>query len=246
MAEPERGKKPRQAHLPARERRRRDRRIWRIAFLVSAFAHLLLFLLGPQASIPDSPFSAAGPRALDDEAAAGAMQMLSMSSAPPDAAIPPPTPVPEPEVEPPEEVEIEPEALPEVEVEEPEVPLPGVGDTDGDDEADEGDAGLPEATGQGDGGTTEEGLFRILPASPRGIIFPPRDAPSDVRGVEIEVRVFVDAEGRVVRDSIQFEPRSSDRSFNEDFLERIATWSFRPARQGEEPVASWFVWLAEP
>ncbi len=241
MAEKKPQNVDRAVHLSARERRKRERKIWRIGFLLSVVAHILIFLIGPSASMPDSTFSAAGPRALDDQAAQGAMQTLALSSAPPDAAIPPPTPVPDVEIPPPEEIEVGPEAVPGVEIEEPEVPLPGVGSTDGTDAADDGDAGLPEATGAGDGGSADEGLFRVVPPVPRGVIFPP-DPAADLRGTQVEVWIFVDAEGRVVADSIRVDPVSSDRRYNEELREVIVSWNFRPARRGEELVATWYNW----
>lgn len=244
MADNERPDEPRNVHLSNRERRRRDRTIWRLAFLLSAIAHVLILLIGPPAGLPDSPFSAAGPRAQDDEAAEGALQAVSLSSAPPDAAIPPPTPVPDVEIPPPEELEIEPEAEPEVEVVEPDLPDPGVGATTGDDPQDQGDAGLPEATGQGDGGTAEEGLFRVIPPSPRAVFLPPTPT-SEARGSEVEIWVFVDAEGRVVPDSTRLEPATPDAKYNEEFIERASNWAFRPARRGEELIATWWSWRVE-
>lgn len=229
-------------HVDNRERRRRERSIWRISFLLAAALHVLIFLFGPSASIPMSPFAAAGPRAGDDQAAEGVMQAVALSSAPPDAAIPPPNPIPDIEPPPPDEIEIEPDALPEVEIEMPEVPEPGVGRTVGTADRDQADQGLPEATGAGDGGTADEGLFRVVAPIPRGVMLPPTDAPSDVRGREIEVWVFIDVEGRVVPDSTRLEPSSSDRDFNEELRARAANWAFRPAREGQEVVASWWSW----
>lgn len=229
-------------HVDNRERRRRERSIWRTAFLLAAALHVLIFLFGPSGSIPVSPFAAAGPRAGDDRAAEGAMEAVALSSAPPDAAIPPPLPVPDIEPPPPEDVEIEPDALPDVDIEIPELREPGVGRTVGDADQDQSNQGLPEATGAGDGGTADEGLFRVIAPIPRGIMLPPDDPPSDVRGREVEVWVFIDAEGRVVADSTRLEPSSSDRDFNEELKARAASWAFRPARDGEETVASWWSW----
>lgn len=226
-------------HLSNLERRRRDRKMWRTAFLASVLFHILIFLVGPQVSIPESPFAAAGPRAMDDEAAQGSMQMLSLSSAPPDAAIPPPAPIPDIEEPPIEEIEIEPDAAPEIELEEIEIPLPGVGQSAGDDVADDGDAGLPEATGQGDGGTTDEGLFRLVAPVPRATFIPPTP-PSNLRDVEVEIWLFVNDEGRVVPDSTRLDPPTSNRRYNDELKASANQWVFRPAQQGEESVASWW------
>ncbi len=107
------------------ERRKREGQIWRSAFVISLGLHLLLFLLWPSSWGPESPFSAAGPRALDDRAAEGAMQAVSLSSAPPDEAQPPPVPVVTLDPPDPVEVEIEPDALPDVEITPPDIPIPG-------------------------------------------------------------------------------------------------------------------------
>jgi hypothetical protein len=221
-----------------RQRRERERRVWRIGLLVSLLLHLLLLFVGPPPAIPDSPFAAAGPRADDDRAAEGTMLAVQLSSAPPDAAIPPPVPVPA-EVEPPEIEEIEPEATPEVAPDPIEVPLPGTGTTQGaDPEPTSGDAGVPTGTGQGDGGTTDEGRFRLVPPTPRGLIIPPTN--SRLRGQEIQVWVFVNEAGRVVADSTRLEPPTSDRRFNQQIMTEAAQWVFQPARRDGAAVASWF------
>ena len=64
-----------------------------------------------------------------------------------------------------------------------------------------------------DGGTAEEGLFRVVPPSPRGIIMPPSN--DNVRGQTIQVWVFVDERGRVVADSTQLRPPTSDGDFSQ-------------------------------
>ena len=98
--------------------------------------------------------------------------------------------------------------------------------------------GLPNADGRGDGGTAETGRFRSIPPSPRGIILPPSN--SNVRGQRIEVWVFVDERGRVVADSTQLRPPTSDGNFNARIIREAAEWVFEPGRQGGRPVASWF------
>ncbi len=221
--------------LSVRDRRRREREIWRAAFVISVGLHVLLFLLWPAGGGPESPFAAAGPQEQDDQAAEGFMQTVSLRSAPPDPIQPPPVPTIEADL--PEPVDFEPDATPEVELTEPDVPEPGQGDTDGTDADDTDPAGIPGASGAGDAGTEEEGLFRVVPPSPRGIIFPPVSGSLDG---EMEVWVFVDENGRVVSDSTRLEPPTSDRSYNEQVKEEAASWMFRPARRGEEVVASWW------
>ena len=213
-----------QHDITARDRRRRERTIWRTGLLVSALAHLLIFLVWRGNVIPPSPFAAAGPRAGDNRAAAGSLQAMNLRTPPPVPVVPPLVPIPT-------EVEIEP-----VEVEE-EVQLdpasilgddPGLGDA----------PGLETGTGRGDGGNADQGLHRLEPASPRGMIIPP--ANRDLRGTEVQVWVFVDEVGRVVADSTRLEPPTRDRDFNRRLIREAGEWVFRPARQEGRAVASWF------
>lgn len=209
--------------LRARDRRRRERSIWRTALLASALLHLLVFFGWRGNVIPLSPFAAAGPRAGDNRAAAGSMQSMNIRVPPSVPLVPPPVPLPTLEdvevVELEEEVDFEPAAP----------PGEGVGE--------EG-PGLEDGTGAGDGGTAEEGLHRLQPPSPRGMIIPPSN--DALRGTEVEVWVFVDAQGRVVPDSTRLNPPTRDRSFNQRLIREAAEWVFRPAIKGGEPVASWF------
>jgi hypothetical protein len=227
--------KERETHL---ERRERERQVWRSAFVISVGLHLLLILLWPGAWDPDSPFSAAGPRAMDDQAAEGMMQAVSLSSAPPDAAQPPPIPTIDVVMPDLVEVEIEPDALPEVDIAPPDLPEPGQGVSTGVDPDDTGPTGLPGQAGRGDAGTTDEGRFRMVPPSPRGMIIPPTNR--GLRGQEIEVWVFVNEEGRVVADSTRLRPPTSDRRFNEQLIREAGQWVFRPAQRDGTPIGAWF------
>ena len=221
--------------LSVRQRRRREREVWRAAFVISLGLHVLLFLLWPSTGGLDSPFSAAGPQERDDQAAEGFIQTVALSSAPADPIQPPPVPVIEADL--PDPVDFDPDALPEVDLVQPEVPEPGQGDTDGTDEDETEAVGLLGSTGDGDAGTEEEGLFRVVPPTPRGMIFPPTSR--SLQG-EMVVRVFVDETGRVVPDSTQLHPPTSDRSYNAQVKEDAAQWVFRPALRGEEVVMSWW------
>ena len=171
--------------ISVQTRRQRDRRTWRTGLLVSVLFHLLV-LFGWQGNvIPPSPFAAAGPRAGDNRAAAGSLQALNVRTPPPVPIVPPPVPI---EVA----VEVEPiEFEPEVEFD----PASVLGEEPGLDEG----PGLADGTGEGDGGNADEGLFRVQPAQPRGMIIPPTNR--SLRGTEVQVWVFVDARGRVVADS---------------------------------------------
>jgi hypothetical protein len=228
---------PRRAEGDLHDRRVRERRVWRLAILISAGLHVLLFLLWPGTGIPTSPYAAAGPRAADDRAAEGMMQAVALQSAPPDAIQPPPVPTLD-VVDLPEPVDVEPDALPEVDLSEPELPEPGRGATTGTDPDDAERTGLPASAGAGDAGTTEEGLFRVVPPSPRGMIIPPTNR--NLRGSQVQVWVFVNEAGRVVSDSTRLDPPTSDRRFNEQIKAEAARWVFEPARQEGKPVAAWF------
>jgi hypothetical protein len=211
-------------HLDAQERRRQERKVWRTALLVSALLHLVLFLGWRGTVIPQSPFAAAGPRAGDDRAARGSMQAMNVRSPSTRQIVRPPRPLSVAiEVEP---VEFEPE--PNLD------PASVLGDAPGDGEP----PGLEDGTGEGDGGDAAEGLYRLQPATPRGMIIPP--ANKSLKGTTVEVWVFVDAGGQVVADSTRLNPPTKDRSFNERLIREAAEWVFRPATQGGEAVASWF------
>jgi hypothetical protein len=103
---------------------------------------------------------------------------------------------------------------------------------------DDGPPGIEGGQGRGDGGTADQGFFRVVPPSPRGIIYPPSN--DKLRGKKVEVWVFVDASGRVVPDSTRLNPPTSDRGLNRQLIREAAEWVFIPAKRNNEPVASWF------
>lgn len=206
-----------------KERRQRERKIWRAAFMVSLLLHLLLLLGLEMRPEPPSPFSAAGPDLGDDQAAAGGMQSVTLRN-------PTPVPVPPPPVLVPAEVEIEP-------VDFEEDPSFDPASLAGEDIGDAG-PGVENGEGQGDAGTAEEGLNRMTPPSPRGMIIPP--SSDKLRGTEVEVWVFVDERGRVVADSTHLRPPTSDGDLNRQLVREAAEWVFTPAMRGGEPVATWF------
>ena len=187
-------------------------------------AHLFVFFLWWGSPIDMSPFAAAGPRAGDNLAAAGGMQTVTLRIPPPRPIIPPRIPLPT----------LDPVQLDDIEMEE-EIEMASIlGDRPGDDEG----PGLLDGQGRGDGGTAAEGLFRLVPPSPRGMIIPP--ANRSLRGQEVQVWVFVNEAGRVVADSTRLRPPTSDRDFNERLVREAAQWIFAPARKGGEAVGSWF------
>ena len=210
--------------IDAQERRRRERKVWRTGILASVLFHLVIFFIWRGVVIPPSPFAAAGPRAGDARAAAGGMQAITVRTPPPRVIVPPPEPLAV-------EVEVEPIEFDEVvELDAASILGEKPGELEG--------PGLENGDGRGDGGNAEEGLFRLQPPAPRGMIIPPTDR--DLRGTEVQVWVFVDERGRVVADSTRLDPPTRNRGFNRRLIREAAEWIFRPALQEGRPVASWF------
>ena len=213
-------------HLPLdqsnQQRREAERRIWRAGLLGSLVLHALLFLFSARGPL-QSPFSAAGPRAGDNRAASGGLQALNVRVPPPRPIIPPKIPLPlvvdVQDVEFEYEMQIETASI--------------LGDKPG-----EEGPGLETGDGQGDGGTAAEGLFRMVPPSPRGMIIPP--ANKKLKGEQVQVWVFVSETGRVVADSTQLRPPTSDGDFNRRLIREAADWIFEPGRKGGKPTATWF------
>ena len=214
----------------------------RTALLVSVLLHLMiLFGFRSPILIPRSPFAAAGPRAGDDQAAAGGGSeivnlLVAQPRAAPEIAIPQPIPVPTDRIVPEPEIRIE-DPKPQLTV----ASIIGEGATSAAQGLGAGQgAGLEGGTGKGDGGTGEEGLYRLLPPSPRGLILPPSDRPGKVKGKEIDVWVFVTEKGRVVADSTRLDPSTGDRGFDDRLRKQASEWVFEPARRGGRVIAEWF------
>lgn len=206
------------------DRRHRERRIWRNGLLISVIIHLLLFFAWRGNVIPLSPFAAAGPRAGDNRAAAGSLQALNVRTPPPVPIVPPPVPIAV-------EVAVEPiEFESEVEFD----PASVLGEHPGLLEG----PGLEDGPGEGDGGNAAEGLLRLQPASPRGLIIPPGN--SNLRNTQVQVWVFVDERGRVVADSTRLDPPTRDGGYNRRLIREASEWVFRPATQDGKAIASWF------
>jgi hypothetical protein len=208
----------------AEERRRRERPLWVKGLIASLILHALILALFPVQSILVDPNAAAGPKAGDDQAAAGSLQAMNIRTPPTTPIIPPPIPLPTvTEVEP---VEFEPEPV----FEKPSLSGESIGPLEA--------PGLADGTGEGDGGTSDEGLYRMAPPSPRAMFWPPD--PPDLKNGSVEVWVFVDARGRVVADSTQLRPPTRDRGWNRRVIELSAEWVFDPAVKDGKPVAAWF------
>ncbi len=222
------------ASLSNLRRREAERKIWLRAFGLSALVHLLLVLVWSSNPLPPSPFAAPGPREADPSPAEGAMQAVSMTATLPDPVVPPSVPVPVVDVVEPPEVDEEAE----LELAELEEPFPGAETGQGEEEEGDELAGVESGSGAGDAGTGDEGLRRMVPPSPRGLIMPPSN--ENLRGTEVEVWVFVDVEGRVVPDSTRLNPPTRDRGFNDRIRREAAQWVFEPAQRDGEPVSAWF------
>lgn len=219
---------------------RRYRRWFRRAFVASVLLHVLILLFFRSSRpLPPSPFAAAGPRAGDDRAAAGggmqvvALQITQPQPEPVQAVIPEPVPEPTPKIEL-EVVEPKPQTVAAV------TPAIGVVPTVGEGTGAAVGPGLESGTGRGDGGTDEEGRFRVVPPSPRGLILPPSERPKQVRGREVDVWVFVTDAGKVISDSTRIAPTTGDRKFDDRLKKQAAEWVFEPARRGGRAIAEWF------
>jgi hypothetical protein len=207
-------------HKSVKERKAAEGRVYRNALLISLLVHLLLAFGWERDPVPISPFSAAGPRAGDDRAAAGGMQALNLAIPRPRPIVPPRVPI----------ITLD-HVEPVVVSLEPEVDLAAlIGDGPGLDEG----PGIEGGTGEGDGGTGDTGRFTVIPPSPRGMIIPPTNR--SLRGSSVQVWVFVSAAGRVVPDSTHLSPPTRDRGFNRRLIEEAAEWVFNPATREGQPV----------
>lgn len=232
MTEP--GDTPRRTEVQLR----RWDRVFRWSLLASLLFHVLLVLLFRQEHVvPEIATSAAGENAGDPQAAAGGgMEVISYRletpTPEPQPEVPEPVPVVEPEPQPAEQPQEEP-------AQEQSKPLGQQAGTGAGRGTDTG-PGTETGTGRGDGGTSEEGLNRVTAPSPRGMILPPSDRPSRVKGMTVTVYVFVAASGAVVSDSTRISPSTGDSRFDRRLRDDAAQWKFRPAMRGGQAVAAWF------
>lgn len=211
-------------HLSSVEARKaRERRKEGLGLALSLAVHLLV-LVSWKGAVPLPPFaSASGPRTAEPRPLpGGGMQALRL--APPAEVVIVPPQVPLVTLETVEPLEIPP--APPVDFSALPGNVPGWGE------------GPPGLRGRGGGGAGEEGLSRLVPPVPKGMIIPPTHPR--LRGQEVEVWVFVDASGKVVPDSTRLRPPTPDRGFNQRLIREAAEWVFHPAQQGGRPVAAWF------
>jgi hypothetical protein len=220
---------------PTERADRRWNRAMRAALGLAIALHLLILVSMRESTLPQVSMSAAGPQVGDYRAAeggGGGMEMLRVRERV-EAATPEEEPVPEVEPVPDVEVEIEPVPEPEPLADRiPEVAItaPGLGDRGvGEGTADRTGPGRDDGRGQGGGGTEMEGASGLAAPVPRGLFLPPQGVPSDARGREITVYVFVTAHGRVVSDSTRIHPPTRDSRFNRRLRDQAAEWVFEPA-----------------
>lgn len=199
-----------------------------MGLLLSLAVHLLLFMGWQGPVIPESPFSARGPRAGDYRAAGGSMEAMNL-------AIPASRPIIRPPVPLAVEVEVEPVVI-------AAEPAPTTAQVIGAAPGRGTGTGTGSASGAGDGrgggGDADSGRYRLEPPTPRGMIIPP--ANKSLKGTTVEVWVFVNEQGRVVADSTRLNPPTKDRGFNQRLIREASEWVFRPATREGLAVASWF------
>ena len=203
-----------------RNRRRRERKIWKSALLGSLLLHVLLFAGSGRRSIPQLAESSPGPNEGDLRAARGGVQTMRIS-------IPPPRPIAPPALPLPTEIEVEELDL-DTEVDFDLAALLG-------DPGPPGPPG-PEGAGVGDGGAGENGQMNTVP-KPLGVIPPSND--KRLRNVRVKVWVFINESGRVVADSTRLDPPTKHRKLNRKLIEEAADFRFVPGTRNGQPVAAW-------
>lgn len=93
-------------------------------------------------------------------------------------------------------------------------------------------SGPGNGTGVGEGGTG-------TPPIPRQYIIPPQDAPKELRGKEIRVTSYIDANGKVER--VEFHPEISDGGYARRLREAMLNYRFKPATDAQRhAIASTF------
>jgi hypothetical protein len=224
-------------------------RIWHrvlgLALLLALIVHAAILLSMRSTSLPQMATSAAGPPMGDFRAAAGGgggMEMVQVrvqeEQATSEEAVPEPVPVPEVEieVEPVPQPDPTPTRAPDVAIATPGVGTAGEGAGRGETTG----PGLADGRGQGGGGGDAEGAAGMVAPVPRGLFLPPQGVPSDARGREITVFVFVNSQGRVISDSTRIQPPTRDARFNRRLRDQASEWVFEPARRGGQAVPAWF------
>jgi TonB family protein len=202
----------------------RYRNALRAGLAISLALHAALLFAWRTVPPADGASVAAGPRSGDPVAAAGggAMRALALADLRPVEIPSPPKPIPvldAPDVD----VSVSRERLSSG------VSLARPGGQS---------AGLAGATGRGDGGADAEGRYRNTVPEPR-VIIPDWDAPAEVKGMQVRLRVLVDERGRAV--DVELDPRTPDEKFNRRLIESAMAMEFKPALRNGRPVRDWAV-----
>lgn len=203
---------------------RRYRNALGAGLVLSLALHAALFLGWRTATPVTGASVAAGPRSGDPVAAAGGGAMRALALAPLRTV----------------EIPSPPEPIPVLDAPDVDVSVPTERLSAGVSLARPGgeDAGLPGATGRGDGGADAEGRYRNTVPEPR-VIIPDWDAPPKVKGMQVRLRVLVDERGRAV--DVELDPRTPDERFNRRLIESAMAMEFKPALRNGRPVRDWAV-----
>jgi len=214
---------------PSRRNAARQRKALWIGFAISAAFHGLL-LFGWRTASPDGPGSlAAGPRAGEFRAAAGGGELVALAIAAPRPIEVPAPPATRPQIR-----------DPEIRVQEPERHLITAslnGPSGGSPAEGRAGPGLPGADGAGDGGADREGRDRRTFPTPRSII-PRWDAPRELKGQRVTLRVRVDATGEPTGE-IEIQPKLANAGFEKQLRRDVLAMDFLPGRQDGRAVADW-------
>jgi hypothetical protein len=81
--------------------------------------------------------------------------------------------------------------------------------------------------GGGSGGDSGGAGGNVFAPQLQGMILPPPDRPSSVRGVTFRVRIEVSARGEVL--DVSIDPAIRDRHYGDEFLDRLRHYRFTPA-----------------
>lgn len=166
-------------------------------------------------------------------------------------------PAPPPKVEtPPLVVPETPTIIPEVQprAEEPVVAPPATVPAPGPGEGAGNGTGAGPGSGTGTGGGTGGGVGTgvgndsgpgggeggdYFQPQPQGVILPPQGPPRNLRGVAIRVIFQINERGQVVE--VRTEPVIADRSYRNEFLDRMRRYTFTPAyTRNRQPIAAEF------
>lgn len=112
---------------------------------------------------------------------------------------------------------------------------PGTGPGSGTGSGGGSGSGVGPGTGPDSGG----GGGRLYPPQPQGIILPPPDRPSSLRGTTVTAVFEISATGEVTH--VALDPTPKDHKFANEFLERLRRFTFTPAYTLDgHPVAALF------